>query len=185
MDIILLCGGLWGRWSFFWLLDVMQQLSWEVLQDEAVKEVRNHKRGNTRMSGAPRLSAQIKSKAGLGFKYTGRRPDTGLASDVIFNTTRCFSVQEEQRGKKTASHAYWGISHIQLGRPVVVPLWTNSEHTQWTTSLPLSQQFPPVVAWNRILVLIPLNGWFLVFLNTRQTIWPNEHLNWGLVSQVR
>lgn len=57
--------------SFFWLLDVMQQLSWKILLDEAVKEGRNHKRGNTRMSGTPRLSAwgdrvaagEIKGKA--------------------------------------------------------------------------------------------------------------------------
>lgn len=42
--------------SFFWLLDVMQQLSWEILLDEAVKEGRNHRRGNTAMSGTSRLS---------------------------------------------------------------------------------------------------------------------------------
>lgn len=37
-------------WSFFWLLDVMPELSWEILLDEAVKEGSHRKRGNTRMS---------------------------------------------------------------------------------------------------------------------------------------
>lgn len=44
--------------GFFCLLDVMLQLSGEILLDEAVKEGRNHRRGNTRMSGTPRLSAR-------------------------------------------------------------------------------------------------------------------------------
>lgn len=64
MAVILFCGGFGGEdqlnvlESFFWLLDVMLQLSWEILQDEAVKEGKNHKRGNTRMSGTPRLSGR-------------------------------------------------------------------------------------------------------------------------------
>lgn len=50
--------------SFFWHLDVMLQPSWEILLDEAVKEGRNHKRGSTRMSGTPRLSARGGRAAG-------------------------------------------------------------------------------------------------------------------------
>lgn len=40
--------------SCFWLLDVMLQLSWAILQDEAVKEERNHKTGTQESRVKPR-----------------------------------------------------------------------------------------------------------------------------------
>lgn len=95
--------------SFFWLLDVMQQLSWEILLDEAVKEGKNHKRGNTRMSGTPRLwvwgdraageqaqaATLLASKQWAVFvKYTGVWLDM-----ILFLMPQCILVSSQQAQK--------------------------------------------------------------------------------------
>lgn len=61
--------------SFFWLLDVMQPLSREILLDEAVNKGRNHGRGNASMQGdcSPCVGWHIKCEVGV-------KPDTLMPS---------------------------------------------------------------------------------------------------------
>lgn len=120
-----------GPKSFFWLLDVMQQLIWEILLDEAVKEGRNHKRGNTRMSGTPRLSAwgdraagDIKGKAGSRYWLPNNEPwrsrtgfwlDTSkLYNDIIFNATVYFSVKYTDTKKQPVMLTHLPYLYKQL-----------------------------------------------------------------------
>lgn len=186
MDIILFCGGLWGHWSFFWLLDVMQQPSWEVLLDEAVKEVRNHERGTTRKIGAPCLSAQIKGKAGLGTQVRHRTRQ--WVSDAIFNTTMCFSGNFAGRATREKKHCK---SCWLMDQPYST--WKtcsgSSVNKLWTYAVNNKPSAESAVSTSRGMKpnsLYYSSKWLVSgFLNARNTLWPNEHLNWGLVSQVR
>lgn len=139
--------------SFFWLLDVMQQLSWEILLDEAVKEGRNHKRGNTRMSGTPRCSVwggraagEIKGKAGSCYWLPNNEPC--LLSHNVFQ-------RQVHRLKNTASHAY--RSAICYSEDLQLFFCKHLVITQRAETNLLSQQpYRSAVTWNRILALTPV-----------------------------